>query len=257
MKLSVVTITYNEEENIAGCLSSVAWADELIVVDAGSTDHTVDRAREFTSRIYRRPWEGYAPAKAFGLTRAEGDWVLWLDADERVTPELAREIRSIVAGPPPPFACYEVARRAFFLGKWIRHCGWYPGYVVRLFRKDAVRFSGSRVHERAEHAGEAGRLPGDLLHYTDRNLYHYTAKLNRYTSLAALDLAGRKKPFSLYRLLVHPPFQFVKMYFIRRGFLDGRHGLVLAVLSSAYVFTKYAKLWEKSVADPSGEGRTA
>jgi len=257
MKLSAITITYNEEENIGDCLSSVSWADEIIVVDASSTDRTVEIARRFTGRIYVTKWEGYARAKTFALERAESEWVLWLDADERVTPALADEIRTVVQEPNPAAACYEMARRAYFLGKWIRHCGWYPGYVVRLFRKGMVRFSEGRVHERVEFEGKAGRLRNDLVHLTDENLYHYAAKFNRYTSLAALDLVDKKRGSSLTRLIVDPPFLFMKMYIFRRGFLDGRHGLVLSILSAAYVFTKYAKLWEKSRPSPSTQERAA
>jgi glycosyltransferase involved in cell wall biosynthesis len=244
--ISVVTIAYNEEENIAACLASVQWADELIVVDALSTDRTAEIARTFTDKVFAVQWEGYAAAKQFGLAQAQHPWVLWLDADERVTPELAGEIRGIAGAGEGRYAGYEVARRAYFLGRWIRHCGWYPGYVVRLFRRDAVRFTSSSVHERVECSGEIGRLRHDLLHYTDDNLFHYFAKLNRYTSLAADDLVRSGRRFSLAGVLVRPPFLFFKMYVLRAGFLDGMHGLILSLLSAAYVFTKYLKLWERS-----------
>jgi glycosyltransferase involved in cell wall biosynthesis len=246
MKLSVVTITLNEEQNISDCLKSVSWADELIVVDAHSTDRTVELARQYTDCVYVADWKGYAAAKAFALQQAKNEWVLWLDADERVTDELADEIREIMSNESPPYERYEVARRAFFLGKWIRHCGWYPGYVVRLFRKSSAQFSDNRVHEHIVGEGQAGRLRNDLLHFTDENLYHYFAKFNRYTSLAAGELDASRRKFSLYDTLIRPPYLFFKMYVIRLGLLDGRHGLILSLLSSAYVFTKYAKLWEIS-----------
>ncbi len=248
MSLSVITITLNEERNIGECLASVRWADELIVVDAHSVDKTVEISRSHTRNVYVEDWKGYACAKSFALERATGDWVLWLDADERLTPELSEEIKRILAADANDDRPFEVARRAFFLGKWIKHCGWYPGYVVRLFRRNAVRFSSSSVHEKVEHAGSARRLQHDLLHYTDENLFHYFEKFNRYTSLAAGDLLARGRRFTMYDLLVRPPFLFMRMYFLQLGFLDGMHGLILSLLSAGYVFTKYAKLWERSQA---------
>lgn len=252
MSISVITITLNEESNIVACLGSASWADELIVVDAESTDRTVELAQTYTQKVYCRKWDGYAAAKAFALEHVTHEWVLWLDADERITPRLADEIRNIIAASTTKHEGYEVARRAYFLGKWIKHCGWYPGYVLRLFRKSAVTFSTSSVHERVECSGSVGCLSNDLLHYTDDNLFHYYAKFNRYTSLAAKDLARSGRTFRLYDLLVRPPFMFVKMYIIRRGFLDGMHGLILSLLSSAYVFTKYAKLWDRERLGASG-----
>ena len=242
--ISVIVITKNEERNIADCLKSVAWADDIVVVDSQSTDRTVELARQFTPHIVVTPWMGYGAAKNFALEKARHEWVLWLDADERVSPELAREIQDVISESADASAVYEIARKAYFLGKWIRHCGWYPGYVVRLFRKSSAAFSNEKVHERLEYSGEAGRLKNHLLHYTDDNLYHYFSKFNRYTSLAAADVMGSRREFSLTDLLVRPPFLFFKMYVLRLGFLDGMHGLILSLASASYVFTKYAKLWE-------------
>ena len=244
MGLSVITITLNEEHNISECLKSVQWADELIVVDAQSSDKTVQIAQQYTGKVSITAWRGYGETKNFALEQATHEWVLWLDADERVTPELAYEIQEIVRRDSDTHNGYEVARRAYFLGKWIKHCGWYPGYVVSLFKKNAVKFNDSRVHESVKCEGSIGRLNNDMFHYTDDNLFHYFSKFNRYTSLAAEDLTQSGKNFSLYDLLVRPPFLFFKMYVVRLGFLDGMHGLILSLLSAAYVFTKYAKLWE-------------
>jgi len=241
--VSVIVITFNEEENIEACLDSVKWAGEIIVVDSLSTDSTVEIAKRFTEKVYSTEWQGYGGAKAYGLERATHEWVLWLDADERVTPALADELAGILTRPSPE-AGWEVARRAYFIGTWIRHCGWYPGYVVRLFRKGAARFSQPHVHERVELTGGTGRLTNDLLHYTDETIFHYLAKFDRYTTLAAKDLLERRRTTSWYDLLVRPPFMFVKMFVFKRGFLDGMHGFVLSLLSSAYVFMKYAKAWE-------------
>jgi len=249
-KLTVITLTRDEERNIADCLASAAWADEIIVIDSGSTDATVAIARRFTQNVFVLPWRGYGAARNAALERARSPWVLWLDADERVTPELGAEIREILAHDHPDIAGYEVARRAYFCGKWIRHGGWYPSRVVRLFRKDAASFSETRVHERLEITGRIARARHDLLHYTDPDLQHYFAKFNVYTSLAAHDMFDGGKRFALPDLVVRPAFQFVKMYLLRGGFLDGVHGYVLAAASAAYVFAKYAKLWELHLGEP-------
>jgi glycosyltransferase involved in cell wall biosynthesis len=242
--LSVITLTLNEERNLHACLASVRWADEVIVVDSGSSDGTVSIAREFATKVLTVQWKGYGAARNLALDAATGDWVLWLDADERVTDDLAEEIREIVRRDAPEYAGYAVARRAYFLGRWIRHSGWYPGRVVRLFRRGRGKFSETQVHEQLHIEGKVGPTRHDLIHLTDPSLQHYFAKFNRYTSLGAKDLNGSGRQFSIVDLLIRPPFQFFKMYFLRRGFLDGMHGFILAVLSSAYVFAKYAKLWE-------------
>lgn len=244
MNISVIIITRNEERNITECLQSVSWSNDIVLVDSESSDRTVEIAKKMTAKIYVRQWEGYAQSKNFALQHVVNDWVLWIDADERVPHELAEEIQRIVQEHQSPTAAYEVARRAYFIGKWIRHCGWYPGYVVRLFKKSQASFAESRVHEHLDVKGSVGRLQNDLLHYTDENLYHYFSKFNRYTTLAAEDLIQRGKKYSLYDILVRPPFLFFKMYIVKRGFLDGMHGLILSLASSSYVFCKYVKLWD-------------
>jgi glycosyltransferase involved in cell wall biosynthesis len=242
--VTVVTITFNEEKNIKDCLTSVRWADEVIVVDSGSKDRTVDVAREHATKVLLAPWNGYGAARNFALRHAAGDWVFWLDADERVTPELAAEIRRVVVENDVRHAGYSVARRAYFLGRWIRHCGWYPSRVIRLFRKGKGTFSENRVHEQLHVDGPVAPLSNDLLHFTDPTLHHYFTKFNKYTSLAAQDLKESGRSCSLSDLIIRPPFTFLKMYLIRLGFLDGMRGLILSMLSSLYVFTKYVKLWE-------------
>jgi len=243
-KLAVITLTLNEERNIGDCLDSVRWADELIVVDSGSTDRTLEIARTYTDRIVTVVWEGYGAARNRGIEASRAEWILWLDADERVTPELATEIREILGVASPEVDGYAIARRAYFLGRWIRHSGWYPSRVVRLFRRSSGMFSSHQVHERLEFSGTVRSTKHDLLHFTDPDLGHYLAKFNRYTSLAAADMRDAGRRFSLFDLLLRPLFQFFKMYILRRGFLDGMQGLILCVLSATYVFTKYAKLWE-------------
>lgn len=242
--LSVILITKNEENNVEDCLRSVSWANEIIVIDSNSTDKTVELAQHYTTKIYRKEWNGYSAAKNYAIEKANYEWILSLDADERVTPELKDEIIEVINDRSKGYTGYKVARRAYFLGKWIKHCGWYPGYVVRLFRKDSGTFSNSRVHEKFELVGETGTLKHDLLHFTDDNLLHYFNKFNNYTSLAANDLNEKGRSFRVWHLFIKPVYTFFKMFILRRGFLDGLHGFVLSVLSSAYVFTKYAKLWE-------------
>ncbi len=244
VKLSVITLALNEEQHIADCLKSVAWADEIIVVDSGSTDKTIELAKGYTNNVLSVEWRGYGATRNIALDIAAGEWILWLDADERVTNQLAGEIQAVLQVNDNSVDGYTVPRQAYFLGKWIRHCGWYPGRVTRLFRKSKSRFTESNVHEQIKVAGRIGELKNDLLHFTDPDLHHYFNKFNRYTSLAARDLAAAGREFSLYDILVRPSFMFFKMYILKRGFLDGLQGFILCIVSSAYVFTKYAKLWE-------------
>lgn len=244
VKLSVIVITHNEEKNIVDCLRSVSWADEIIVVDAKSHDQTVEHAAQFTTKIFITEWKGFAAAKNFALQKVSNEWILWLDADERVTPKLALEIKQLLSEVSNEYVGYEVARRAYFLGKWIKHCGWYPGYVTRLFKCSAVKFKEMRVHEKLEVSGNVGKLNSDILHFTDDTLFHYIEKFNRYTTLAAEDLVEVGKRSSFFDIFIRPPYLFFKMFFLRRGFLDGMHGFVLSLLSANYVFVKYAKLRE-------------
>jgi len=241
--LSVILITCNESENIGPCLESVKWADEIVVVDGESADDTVTRASRFTDKVFIRPWLGYSENKNFALRQATGEWVFWLDADERVPESLAAEIRRTIESDPSETG-FEVARKAFFLGRWIRHCGWYPGYVLRLFRREGARFDSRKVHEKLVVAGRIGRLASALLHYTDNSLEHYLWKFDRYTTLAASELTSRSRAAAWTGLLFRPWHTFIKMYLFRRGFLDGVPGLMLCLLSAGYVTIKYAKLWE-------------
>jgi glycosyltransferase involved in cell wall biosynthesis len=245
--ISVIVITRNEESNIVECLQSVSWVNEIVVVDSQSTDRTVELAKQCAQKIIVAEWQGYAAAKNTALEHATSEWILWLDADERVTHDLASEIQSIVCNSSELYDAYEVARRAYFIGKWIKHSGWYPGYVTRLFRKDHATFTSTRVHERIEINGSVGHLQNDLLHYTDTTIYHYLDKFNHYTTLAADDVKQNEKRFSVFDITLRPLYLFFKMYVLRLGFLDGKHGFVLALLSASYVFVKYAKVHESAV----------
>ncbi|ARP75984.1 MULTISPECIES: glycosyltransferase family 2 protein [Bordetella] len=242
MTLSVIIITKNEAANILACLESVAFADEFIVVDSGSTDNTVELARDFGARVEVTPdWPGFGPQKNRALDLATGDWVLSIDADERVTPELAGEIQAAMAGASAD--CYEIARLSDFCGRFIRHSGWWPDYVLRLFRRGSARFTDAAVHERVVPArGQPARLRGHFLHYPYNNFDALIAKVNRYSSDAAAMMHARGKRATVFSALGHGFWTFVRIYLIRRGFLDGRHGLVLAVTAAAGSFFRYAKL---------------
>lgn len=253
-RVTVITLTLNEAHNIGPCLESVRWADEILVIDSGSTDDTISRARASAAHVHEIEWRGYGAARNFALEKATGEWILWLDADERVTPELAAEIQQILRDDPAGIDGYSIARRAYFLGRWIRHSGWYPGRVTRLFRRGKGTFSESRVHEQLRLEGTVEQTKHDLLHLTDPDLAHYMQKFNKYTTLAAQDMVAAGRKSGIADVTVRPAFQFFKMYILRLGMLDGLEGFILAVLSSAYVFTKYAKLWE--LTRGRGQGRS-
>jgi glycosyltransferase involved in cell wall biosynthesis len=242
-RLSCTVVAWNEEERLRACLESVAWADEIIVVDAESADKTAALAREFTDRVWVRPWPGFAAQKNFALEQATGDWILSLDADERVTPELAEGIRRIVAADGPADG-YSIPRRNVFWGAWVRHGGLYPDYQLRLFRRGAGRFVEDAVHESVRVAGQVRPLAEPLLHESYRDLEDFVQRSNRYSTLAARDFIRRGTRVGLLALILKPLGRFLSMYIVQRGFLDGWRGLVLAVLYADYVFLRTAKVWE-------------
>lgn len=244
--ISSVLIAKNEASNIRRCIESqLNCIDEIIIlVDDSSTDETYEIAASFSSAIVQKvKWQGYSETKQRGISLASNDWIFWIDADESITPELSEEIKEFKAS-VPAYTAYSVPRRAYFLGKWIKHSGWYPGRVTRLFNKNEVHFNDNNVHEQVEVEGITGKLKNDLDHYTDPTIYHYFKKFNTYTSLAAEELSNKGKYSSIADILIRPIGVFIKMYLIKAGFLDGIHGFILSVFSSSYVFTKYCKLWE-------------
>ncbi len=243
MKLSVIVITRNEAAHIGDCLDSVAFADEIVVLDSGSTDDTCEIARARGARVEVSPdWPGFGPQKNRALDLATGDWVLSIDADERVPPELARAIRQAIETPAAD--AYRIARLSNFCGRWIRHSGWWPDYVLRLFKRGAARFNDVVVHERVVPAdGRAPlRLEGHFQHYPYDNLDALITKINRYSSDAAAMMYAKGRRTSVLGALGHSFWTFVRIYLIRRGFLDGRHGLVLAVTAASGSFFRYSKL---------------
>ena len=253
-RLSVTIIAWNEEERLRACLESVAWAEEILVVDAESTDKTVQVAREFTDRIWVRPWPGFAEQKNFALDQATCEWVLSLDADERVTPELRERISRIVRANGPGDG-YSIPRKNIFWGAWVRHGGLYPDYQLRLFRRAAGRFVDSAVHESVVVEGHVERLAEPLLHHSYRGLDDFVARSNRYSTLAAREIVKRGGRARLIDLALRPLGRFLSMYVLRGGFLDGWRGFVLAVLYANYVFLRVAKTWEL-LRSGSGKGET-
>jgi glycosyltransferase involved in cell wall biosynthesis len=242
-RLSVTIIAWNEEERLRACLESVAWAQEILVIDAESTDKTVQVAREFTDKIWVRPWPGFAEQKNFALDQATCEWVLSLDADERVTPELRERISRIVRANGPGDG-YSIPRKNIFWGAWVRHGGLYPDYQLRLFRRVAGRFVDSAVHESVVVEGHVERLAEPLLHHSYRGLDDFVARSNRYSALAARDVVARGGRAGVLDLALRPLGRFLSMYVARGGFLDGWRGFVLAVLYANYVFLRVAKTWE-------------
>ena len=242
-RVSVTIIAWNEEERLRACLESVGWADEIVVVDAESTDKTVALAREFSDKVWVRPWPGFAAQKNFALDQAAGTWILSMDADERVTPELGERIKAIVKDDGPADG-YLIPRRNVFWGAWVRHGGLYPDYQLRLFRRGAGRFVEDAVHESVTVTGWVEPLAEPLLHQSYRDLEDFVRRSNRYSTLAASDLLRRGRSVGVADLIMKPLGRFLSMYIIRRGFLDGWRGLVLAILYAEYVFLRMAKIWE-------------
>jgi glycosyltransferase involved in cell wall biosynthesis len=241
MKLSVVIITKNEEANLPRCLDSVRFADQVIVVDSHSTDRTVEIARQCGTRVETTEWQGFGKAKQKALSLAEGEWVLSIDADEQVSAELASEIQSIIMHDADAVG-YEIPRLTNFLGRWIRHCGWYPDPVLRLFRRGRGKFTDDLVHERVLVDGPVGRCRHDLLHYSYPTLDVFFEKFNRYTTEGAVQEAARGRRAGIFDLTIRPFVSFIKHYISKAGFLDGVEGFLVSALSSSAVFVKYAKL---------------
>jgi (heptosyl)LPS beta-1,4-glucosyltransferase len=244
-KISTVILTKNEERNLPRCLESVRWADEILILDSGSTDGTLEIAKKFGAKVQQLPWEGFGKQKQKGVDLASGEWVLSIDADEVVTPELKAEIASRLSTDNGTTGYY-LKRKAYFLDRFVKHGGWYPDWVLRLFKKGKGRFTPAAVHESVILDGPAARLEADLLHYTDPDFSHYLAKLNRYTDLSALDLFEKGERGSLFKITANPAAKFFSQYFLKAGFLDGRAGFILAGASAFHVFSKYVKLWELS-----------
>ena len=255
-KLTVCVITLDEADHIQACLASADFADEWIVVDSGSTDGTRDIAAEFGATVVEREWPGHVAQKNAALDLASHDWVLSLDADERVSPELRAAVLAALdgVGDGDDTSAFSCNRRTWYLGRWIRHGGWYPDRKVRLFRRSTARWGGVDPHDHVEPTGPVTHLQGDLLHYSYDSLSDHLRTIDSFTSIAATEKwrAGRRA--GLVDLTLRPFWKFLRMYLFRGGFLDGWPGLVVAATGSFYVFLKYAKLRELGLGGGAGHG---
>ncbi len=250
MTISVAIVAQDEEANIGRTLASVAWADEIVVVDSGSKDRTCEMAREHGARVVAEPWRGYVAQKQYAIDSCTKDWVLLLDADEEVSPGLAAEIRAAVADSNPASG-YKLPRKNLFLGRWMKHGGFYPDPKLRLFRRGEGFVTGHDPHDRCELKPDVPQrtrqFKNALIHHTYPNLTLYIGHMNRYSSLGAqLAVSKGHRSFSISNIVLRPLATFVYNYFLRRGFLDGREGLLLHCYHAAYVSWKYAKAWELS-----------
>ena len=240
MKISATIITFNEERNIARAIESLRCCDEILVLDSGSNDRTVEIASKLGARVVEASWHGYAAQKNIVAELAAYDWILALDADESLSEALEAELWQIKKT-GPEFDGYTAPRLAQYLGRWILHSGWYPDRKVRFFDRRRARWAGSTVHESVEVDGRVGHLKSNLLHFTCSSLSEHLRSLDNYTTLAAQEMAARGKRVSLIRLLLDPPWTFLRTYLLRLGFLDGMEGLAIAYMAAVYNFVKYFK----------------
>ncbi len=244
MKLTVTVITRNEAANIEGALESVKWADEILVVDSHSADETVALAERHSARIEIHDWGGYSAQRNLAAQIASHDWILALDADERVPPDLAAEIQGIMRTGTTAGG-YRMPRVSYYLGRWIRGTDWYPDYQLRLYDRRVGRFNGKRVHESVElKDGRPGTLQHDLQHYPYRDISDHVTSIDHYTTLAADEWFAEGRRTNPLEVAVHPPAAFLRNYIVRGGFRDGTAGFLISILNWYYVFLKILKLWE-------------
>ncbi len=243
--LSVCVITYEEEHNLDDCLDSVRFADEIVVVDSGSTDRTAEVARRYTDRVIVREWPGHVAQKGFAAAQASSDWILAVDADERVTPELRAEIERVLEQGGNGALGYRFPRKTWYLGRWWTSGGWYPDLQLRLWRRGYGRWSGEDPHDRVELDGPPGRLEGDLLHYSYRDIGDHVRTVNFFTSVSARIKDEGGERFSVLSLLLRPPLRFFRMYVLQGAWREGVGGFIMAATGAFYVFLKYAKLFER------------
>lgn len=240
--VSACIITFNEEDRIQACIRSLDFCDEVIVVDSHSQDKTRDIAADYGARVIERDWPGFGPQKEFAIRQARNDWVLCLDADERIGDALRNEIVALYRAGFPGKAGWRMPRLSFYMGAWVKHGTWVPDYNLRLFDRRRGRWNNKIIHERVELEGSVGTLSGKILHYPFRTLAEHLSTMDKYTTLMARQMYEDGKKAGIFNLIVNPLGRFVKYYFLKRGFLDGWRGLVMASLAAQYVRTKYIKL---------------
>jgi glycosyltransferase involved in cell wall biosynthesis len=252
MRISASIIVFNEERHIAALCDTLSWADEIVIVDSNSTDRTVEIARRFTDKVFQHEFKGYKDKHEFADSKTSGDWIFWIDADERVTDELRRSIEDVRRREESTLPDgFRIARKAFYLGKFIRYCGWYPDFQMRLYRKSASAWGGIAPHETARVRGRIETLHGELLHFTKDSLSEHLRVMDSYSALAAehhFRRATRVGGVRLFlRLLLHPIVAFLRTYILKQGFRDGVAGLIISTQTAYGVFLKYAKVWEKGI----------
>jgi glycosyltransferase involved in cell wall biosynthesis len=246
LPVSAYIITYNEERNIRRCLESLKDFDEIVVVDSLSEDSTTSICREFTDRVFVREWPGHTPQYEFAVEQTKNEWVFWIDADEAATPELLDELRGMFDGGTPEDVCgYFISRFTCYLGSWIRHGSWVPDYKMRLFKKSAGKYVGRDPHMKFSVDGETRRLKGKILHYTTQSYSEHLRTIDRYAEIRANQKMSSWSWLSFPSMIFHPLLSFLKGYVIKRGFLDGVEGLIVAATSAFAVFVRYVKVWEK------------
>lgn len=243
LQICAIVITRNEQENISRCIKSLGFASQVVVVDANSTDNTAQIARELGADVFVREWTNFSDQKTFAVQQAKHPWIFWIDADEQASPELAEEIKNLN---PDTADGYFVSRKVFYLGRWIKHCGWYPGYVLRLFDKTKGRFNSKPVHEGVRLEGSTRKLKFPLYHFPYKNIFHHIEKINTYTDLAATHLVNKGKKPAIMRPFYKSLIKFTRMYVVRLGILDGASGLAICALGAVTDFLKHLKHWEKS-----------
>ena len=255
--VSVYVLTYNNRRTIEPCLQSLGWAQELVVVDSFSTDGTYEICQQYTDKIYQRKWSGHRDQYQYAAHQTTRDWMMFVDADEEIPPELAEEIRKVLKERTDDVDGFIAYRRTYYLGRWIRFGGWYPDFEIRLYRRDKGRWEGG-LHAKIVVDGRVDSLKNEYLHDTYRNISDQILTIDKYSQIAAEDMIKRGEKFCLLKLLFHPPFRFIKEYLFKSGFRDGLPGLIIIVSTMFYVFIKYAKLWEltrSTAPGPNSEGR--
>jgi len=243
--VSACIITLNEESRIRDCLESLKWVNEIIVVDSFSSDKTVDICKEYTDRVYQRTWPGNIDQKNHATSLATCGWILSLDADERLSPELIVECQEAMRNPGSTTGFF-FPRRSFYLGRWIYHGDWYPDYQLRLFKRGCGEWQGTNPHGRVVVNGKTKYMKHDIYHFNYKNFSHQLRTIDNYSNIFADGMTERNKGFSLLQLIFRPLYKFIRIYFIKRGFLDGLPGFILAISSSFYIFVKYVKLCERT-----------
>lgn len=243
--VSACIITLNEESRIRDCLESIKWVDEIIIVDSFSTDKTVDVCKEYTQRIYQHAWPGNIEQKNHAIGLAKNDWILSLDADERLSPELTAEIQHAVRNPGNTLGFF-FPRLCFYLNRWIYHGEWYPDYQLRLFKRGQGLWKGTNPHGRVVVNGRIKYMKNDLYHFNYKNFSHQLRTIDNYSNIFADIMIAHGKGFNVFQLIFRPLHKFIKAYIIKMGFLDGLPGFIIAIASSFYIFVKYVKLWERT-----------